>query len=108
MTKTIIFYQTLTGEEPVMEWFLSFRDKIYRHRIQARIDRIKQGNYGDHKRLNGIIEIRMDFGKGYRLYCGEEGQVLVILLAGGDKSTQGRDIKRALEYWRDYHDQKKI
>ena len=106
--KTIIFYQSETGEEPALNWFLSLRDKIHRHRIQARIDRMKQGNYGDFKRFHGIIEIQMDFGKGYRIYCAEEGNVLVVLLAGGDKTTQEKDIKKALEYWRDYHDQKKI
>jgi len=86
-----------------MEWLASLSDP-YRDRIEARINRIKQGNYGDHKRFHGIIEIRMDFGKGYRLYCAEDGKILVLLLVGGDKSTQDKDIQKALEYWRNYNE----
>ena len=86
-----------------MAWLASLSDS-YRDRIEARINRIKQGNYVDHKRFHGIIEIRMDFGKGYRLYCAEDGKVLVLLLVGGDKSTQDKDIQKALAYWRDYNE----
>ena len=63
----IIIYKTLDGKEPFVEWLFSLRDKALRHRIEARIERLKNGNYGDHKRFHGIIEIRMDFGKGYRI-----------------------------------------
>jgi putative addiction module killer protein len=86
---------------------LSLKDRITRARIQSKIRRIESGNYGDHKRFQGILEIKLDFGKGYRLYCGESGNTLVVLLLGGDKSTQEKDIKKALEYWEDYHEQKK-
>lgn len=106
--KTIIVYKSQNDEEPFIEWLFSLRDKILRHRIETRIDRIRQGNYGDHKRFQGIIELRLDFGKGYRLYCGEDGQTLIVLLMGGDKSSQEKDIKKALEYWRDYNEQKEI
>ena len=108
MEKTVIVYKTQVEEEPFTEWLFSLHDKITRYRIETRIDRIRQGNYGDYKRFRGIIELRLDFGKGYRLYCGEDGHALVILLVGGDKNSQDKDIKKALEYWRDYHDQKKI
>jgi len=108
MEKTVIVYKTQGNEEPFVEWLFSLRDKITRHRIETRIDRIRQGNYGDHKRFQGIIELRLDFGKGYRLYCGEDGHTLVVLLMGGDKSSQDKDIKKALDYWRDYYEQKKI
>ncbi len=106
--KSIIVYKTQNNEEPFTEWLFSLRDKIIRYRIETRIDRIRQGNYGNHKRFHGIIELRLDFGKGYRLYCGEEGHTLIVLLIGGDKSSQDKDIKKALEYWRDYHEQKEI
>jgi len=99
----IIIYKTLDGKEPFVEWLFSLRDKALRHRIEARIERLKNGNYGDHKRFHGIIEIRMDFGKGYRIYCGEEGNKVIVLLAGGDKSSQEKDIEEALVYWREYH-----
>ena len=106
MEKEILVYKTSQGKEPFIDWLFFLRDKMIRHRIEARIDRIRYGNYGDHKRFQGIIEIRMDFGKGYRFYCAEEGNKIVLLLVGGDKSSQEKDIKEALEYWRDYHEQK--
>lgn len=106
--KTVIVYKTKSDKEPFVDWLFSLRDKITRHRIEARIDRVKNGNYGDHKRFEGIIELRLAFGKGYRIYCGEDADTLVVLLIGGDKSTQDKDIEKALEYWRDYHAQKKI
>ena len=106
--KTIIVYQTQKGKEPFADWLFSLCDKIRRHRIETRIDRIRQGNYGAHKRFHGIIELRLDFGKGYRLYCGEDGHTLVVLLAGSDKNFQNEDIRKALDYWREYHEQTKI
>ena len=108
MDKEVLVYKTPEGKEPFIDWLFSLRDKMARHRIETRIDRVKQGNYGDHKQFQGILEIRLDFGKGYRVYCGEDGNKLVILLIGGDKSSQEKDIKKAVEYWRDYHEQKKI
>ena len=108
INKTIIVYKTKDNKEPFVDWLFSLRDKIIRHRIEARIDRVKQGNYGDHKRFHGIIELRLDFGSGYRIYCGDDGEALVVLLAGGDKSSQDKDIKKASEYWMDYYEQKKI
>lgn len=107
MEKVVVVYRTQDGDEPFIDWLFSFQDKLIRHRIEARINRIEQGNYGDHKRFKGIVEIRLDFGKGYRLYCGEDGKMLVVLLVGGEKSTQDKDIVKALDHWRDYHEQKK-
>ena len=106
MENEILSYRAQDGKEPFIEWLFSLRDKMIRHRIEARIDRIRHGNYGDHKRFHGILELRLDFGKGYRIYCGEDGNKLIILLIGGDKSSQDKDIKEAIEYWRDYHEKK--
>lgn len=108
MEKEVVFYQTREGKEPFSDWLDELEDKILNYRIRMRIHRIRQGNYGDHKRFHGIIELRLHFGKGYRVYCGEEGNEVVILLAGGDKSSQDKDIKQALEYWRDHYEQKEI
>lgn len=108
MKREVIIYHTRAGQEPFTDWLDHLGDRIVEHRISARIDRIEQGNYGDHKRFHGIIEIRLHFGKGYRLYCSEEGDKLIILLAGGDKSSQDKDIKQALVYWRDHNEQKEI
>ena len=108
MEKTIITYRSRDNSEPFTDWLYSLKDKLNQKRILVRLKRVAQGNYGDHKRFSGIIELRFDFGRGYRVYCHEDGHTLVILLIGGDKSAQERDIKKALEFWEDYHDQKKI
>ena len=108
MNKTVIIYRTRKEEEPVIEWLESLRDIIIRERIESRVKRIINGNYGDHKRVQGILELRFHFGKGYRLYCGEDGNTIVVLLIGGDKSSQEKDIRTASECWEDYYEQKKV
>ena len=83
-------------------WFDGLRDRQGRVRILARIRRLSLGNPGDVKPVGeGVSELRVDFGPGYRVYFVQEGAVVVILLAGGDKSTQRRDIERAKELARD-------
>ncbi len=80
------------------KWLESLRDRVARARIQARIIRLGLGNPGDVKRVGeGISEMRIDHGPGYRVYFIQKGAELIILLAGGDKSTQSKDIKRAIE-----------
>ncbi|MEP7085589.1 MAG: type II toxin-antitoxin system RelE/ParE family toxin [Betaproteobacteria bacterium] len=78
------------------EWFSSLRDRQGKVRIQARIDRAEFGNLGDCEPVGeGISEMRIHVGPGYRVYFVERGLTIVILLAGGDKSTQAKDIKTA-------------
>lgn len=78
------------------EWFGDLNDRIAKRRIQARIDRLEMGNPGDTNSAGApVIEMRIDHGPGYRVYYVQRGAVLVILLCGGDKSTQQADIKRA-------------
>lgn len=108
MEREVLVYRAVDGKRPYFDWFFAIKDKNICHRIETRIDRIRHGNYGDHKRFYGIIELRINFGKGYRIYCAEDQEKIVILLVGGDKSSQGQDIRTALEYWRDYREQKKI
>ena len=108
MLKTLIIYRTKDNKEPFTEWLYSLDDKVLRTRIEARLARVEQGNFGEHKYFNGIIELRFDFGKGYRVYCAEDGEILVLLLTGGDKSRQSNDINKAIKYLEDYYEQKKI
>ena len=80
------------------EWFSSLRDRQVKARIDIRIRRLSLGNPGDVKAVGeGVSELRIDYGPGYRVYFVQRGQTVVILLAGGDKRTQDRDIKTALE-----------
>jgi putative addiction module killer protein len=84
--------------EVFSKWLRELRDRQARARIQTRIDRLQLGLAGDVKPVGeGVSELRIDYGPGYRVYFARRGQELVILLAGGDKRTQGRDIKTALE-----------
>jgi putative addiction module killer protein len=79
------------------EWFDDLRDRQARARINARIRRFSLGNPGDVKPVGeGVSEMRIDYGPGYRVYFVRRGQTIVVLLAGGDKHTQDRDIKTAL------------
>lgn len=105
MKRTLVIYRTITGKEPFKDWLESL-DNIIRYRILARLRRVAEGNLGDHKRFYGIIELRCNFGKGYRVYCAEVGQVIVLILTGGDKSNQQSDIFNAKRYWEEYNEQK--
>ena len=79
-------------------WFSRLRDNRARARIRARIDRLSEGNPGDARPVGeGVSEMRIDYGPGYRVYYSQRGQRFVMLLAGGDKSNQERDIRLALE-----------
>ncbi|HRY85488.1 MAG TPA: type II toxin-antitoxin system RelE/ParE family toxin [Candidatus Omnitrophota bacterium] len=103
MIREILLYQTPDYRRPFEEWLEGLRDPQIRRRIKARIDRVLAGNFGDTKLVEtGVWELRFHFGPGYRVYFGLDGNVLVLLLCGGDKSTQDVDIKRAREYWMDY------
>lgn len=79
-------------------WFSSLRDRVAKARINICIRRLSLGNAGDVKPVGeGVSELRIDYGPGYRVYFVERGQALIVLLAGGDKRTQQRDIEKALE-----------
>ena len=80
-----------------LDWINSLNDRVGRARIQVRVDRLVHGNPGQHRALtDGVCELKIDFGPGYRVYYTERAGVVVVLLAGGDKSSQQKDIKTAI------------
>ena len=88
--------------ETFARWFARLRDRRAQRRVQARIDRLQIGNAGDVRPVGeGVLEMRFDYGPGYRVYFVQRGVALVILLAGGDKGTQPRDIVLAHKLARD-------
>lgn len=108
-TEIIIeFFELRNNLFPFEEWLDNFKSKEDRERVYSRLLRLKQGNFGDCKSVgDGVFELRYFFGSGYRVYFGRDGDKLVLILCGGDKSTQEKDIKKAKEYWRIYNEQKK-
>ena len=95
-------YVTPEGREPYEEWVNSYRNRKTRAIIRERVNRLHLGNFGDYKRLNAdLYELRIHYGPGYRVYFGMVDRVIVILLCGGSKKTQRRDIQKAKEYWKE-------
>lgn len=80
-----------------LKWLTSLKDIQAQLRIQKRIDRLSVGLFGDAKFFSGIGELRIEYGPGYRVYFVKQGNTVVILLSGGDKSTQKKDIKQAID-----------
>jgi putative addiction module killer protein len=98
-------YLTASGRDVFGEWLSELRDVRTRAKIVARIDRLSAGNFGDSKALRGgLFELRIDWGPGYRVYYALVGKGCVLLLGGGDKRKQSSDIKRALEYLKNYRE----
>ncbi len=96
-------YVTEGGKNPFREWLLALRDVHARARIRVRLNRVRLGNFGDAKSVGGgVSELRIPYGPGYRVYFARVGSSLVLLLCGGDKSSQVRDVETAKQYWLDY------
>lgn len=101
--KELQIYVTEDGRAPFSEWLTSLRDSKARAKIRVRLDRLSLGNLGDcHGVGEGVQELRIDYGSGYRVYFGQLGSTIVLLLCGGDKSTQVRDIEQAKRYWNEH------
>ena len=101
--KNVIVYRDSRGKEPFTDWLNRLRDATTRRRILKRLLRLEQGHYGDVKPVGeGVNELRFFFGAGYRVYFGEDGDTIIVLLCGGDKNSQRRDIQRAQAYWQEY------
>src|ERR1043165_3549999 len=92
--RQVLIYRTREGRVPYLEWFDSIRDRQTSQKIEARIGRVRLGNLGHTRGVGeGVMELKIDYGPGYRVYFGLDGFELVILLCGGEKSTQDADIR---------------
>ena len=106
--REIQIYRASNGREPFTEWLKSLRDRRARKQIQVRLDRLETGNLGDYRSVGeGVFELRLQVGPGYRVYFGEVDNTIILLLCGGDKSSQVRDIEQAKAYWREYKEFRK-
>lgn len=101
--REVLEYETEDGKCPFQEWLESLKDVQGRAIIRKRLNRVRMGNLGVNRSVgNGVWELKINFGPGYRVYYGEDGPKVVVLLCAGDKSSQSRDIAQAQDYWRDY------
>ncbi|MEO7861242.1 MAG: type II toxin-antitoxin system RelE/ParE family toxin [Nitrospirales bacterium] len=104
--RDIQIYTTEGGRAPFSEWLASLSENKARAKIRVRLDRVRLGNLGDcHGVGDGVQELRIDYGPGHRVFFGQVGSTIVLLLCGGDKSTQAKDIEQAKRYWNEYRRQ---
>ncbi len=105
---SIEYYLTTHGRKPFKEWLDGLRDITARQKVRIRLDRVRLGNLGRNRSVGeGVYELKIDYGPGYRVYYGLEGKTVILLLVGGDKSSQEKDIARAQSYWNDHKGRKK-
>ena len=103
----IRYYVAPSGQQPFAEWFADL-EPVARAKITRALARMEQGNLSNVKPVGeGVLEFKIDFGPGYRVYFGRDGSTIVVLLAGGTKKRQQRDIEKAIEYWRRYKQSKR-
>ena len=99
----VLQYVTASGRRPFQDWIDSIKVKAIKASVAARIGRVRAGTFGDWRSVgDGVFELRVDRGPGYRIYLARQEPTLVILLAGGEKKSQQIDINRAKAYWKDY------
>ena len=100
----IELYETSSGKCPFDVWVKEIREIRTRAKILTRLDRLRLGNFGDCKAIeDGVSELRIDYGPGIRIYYAKTGNKIILLLCGGDKGSQAKDINKAKEYLKDYH-----
>lgn len=106
--RELFFYRTPDGKAVVEVWLQSIHDRKTRARLLIRLDRLENGLFGDSLPVGeGVVELREHFGPGYRIYVAPDGKKIVVLLCGGEKASQARDIKTAQQYWKKYTDGRK-
>lgn len=105
MKKEIRTYRTKQGKEPFIDWLKSLKDRVGRANITNRLNRVSLGNYGDCESVgDGVYELRIHYGPGYRIYFSEQKETIVLLLLGGSKRTQANDIKKAKQFWAEFRE----
>jgi putative addiction module killer protein len=105
MKKELRFYRTEEGKEPFTNWLGALKDGIGRAHITNRLNRVILGNYGDCEPVgDGVYELKIHYGPGYRVYFSEQEGTIVLLLLGGSKRTQDKDIKKAKKYWNEFRE----
>jgi len=105
--KVLKIFRTANGKQPFVEWITALRDERAAARIKTRLARVRLGNLGNTRSVgDGVHELKIDYDPGYRVYFGQVGNELVILLCGGDKGSQDEDIKTAKVYWTSYKKEK--
>ena len=108
MEYTLKLYETGNGTEPLTDWLNGLKDQKARIAIRMRLGRMQLGNFGYCEPVGeGVSEMKIDLGPGYRIYYGMIGRTIVLLLCGGGKKTQDKDIRRALEFFKDHKQREK-
>jgi putative addiction module killer protein len=103
LERTIEYYFTSSGHSPFREWFYSLKREEDRGIIRARLVRVRRGNFGDCEHVEeGVFELRIHVGPGFRVYFGKIGNKIILLLLGGIKKNQSKDISSALSFWADH------
>jgi len=106
--KTVLLYTAEEGWVPFNNWLSSVKNLSAKARIRMHINRLRLGLFGNSKSIGkGLHELRIDEGKGYRVYYGNDGKDVVVLLCGSAMKTQQKDITKAMEYWHDYQSRTK-
>ena len=104
----LLRYQGKDGREPLTVWLHRLRDRQAHAHVLARLDRLENGNFGQCRALqSGVWELKIDHGPGYRVYYGQVGKTILLLLCGGDKRSQQADIDRAVAYWKEFRSRQK-
>ena len=100
---TISYYLTAAGGKPFKEWLDGLKDVAARQKVRIRLDRVRLGNIGKNRSVGeGVYELKIDYGPGYRVYYGLDRKIVILLLLGGDKSSQKKDITQARTFWEDH------
>jgi len=101
--RELVIFEKCNGKAPFQDWFDNLKDESMQNAVDSRLSRVADGNFGDHKSVGlGVFELRIDEGPGLRIYYGMDGDRIVVLLGGGSKASQKKDIKKCQTYWNEY------